>query len=201
MSKVDAVKLKEIIKILNAATYVDENDAEMSFLETNIKTVGVSTDALFKAFSDAIEGLPDEVSPELPDDVIDFYNATISGAEAEPEPEAPKAKAKPEAPKVKAKAEAPKAKAKAEEPKKDKPKASKEKAELSIFGHKKVSQAGTLDALLAPGKSISLEDLSKQSGRSILGVKSHIKHLMESRNLTINVKDNMYRYVKNPAAK
>ena len=183
MSKVDAVKLKEIIKILNAATYVDENDAEMSFLETNIKTVGVSTDALFKAFSDAIEGLPDEVSPELPDDVIDFYNATISGAEAEPEPEAPKAKAK------------------AEEPKKDKPKASKEKAELSIFGHKKVSQAGTLDALLAPGKSISLEDLSKQSGRSILGVKSHIKHLMESRNLTINVKDNMYRYVKNPAAK
>jgi len=200
MSKVDAGKLKEIIKILNAATYVDENDAEVLFLETKIKTVGATTEALLKAFEDAIGSLSDDVSPELPDDVIDFYNEVVSGADAEeePEPEAPKAKAKAEAPK--AKAEAPKAKAK-EDPKKDKPKASKEKAELSIFGHKKVSQAGTLDALLAPGKSISLEDLSKQSGRSILGVKSHIKHLIESRNLTINVKDNMYRYVKNPAAK
>ena len=193
MSKVDAGKLKEIIKILNAATYVDENDAEVLFLETKIKTVGATTEALLKAFEDAIGSLSDDVSPELPDDVIDFYNEVVSGADAEEEPE-------PEAPKAKAKAEAPKAKAK-EDPKKDKPKASKEKAELSIFGHKKVSQAGTLDALLAPGKSISLEDLSKQSGRSILGVKSHIKHLIESRNLTINVKDNMYRYVKNPAAK
>ncbi|MFA5397941.1 MAG: hypothetical protein WC346_18160, partial [Methanogenium sp.] len=66
-------------------------------------------------------------------------------------------------------------------------------------GHHEGSQAAALDNLLAPCKSISLEDLNKKSGRSILGVKSHIKHLREARGLNISEKDGMYQYI--PAKK
>lgn len=53
-----------------------------------------------------------------------------------------------------------------------------------------------LDDLLAPGVAISLEDLVAKSGRSKLGVKGHIKHLIDSRELLIENKDGVYRLIK-----
>lgn len=183
MKAVDGAKLKEVVKILNAAVYEVEGEGDVAFLENKIKVVGVSVEKIAEAFVAAINGLDEDVAGVLPDDVIDFYNDIIKEDE-EPKPEEKPTKA-----------------AKKEPAAKKDPATKKEPVELSVFGHKKGSQAAKLDELLAPGKYISLEDLVKQSGRSTLGVKSHIKHLCEARKLTIQEKDGTYRYVKNPTAK
>jgi hypothetical protein len=193
-TKVDANKLKEMVKLLNTSEYEVEGGGNEPFLETKIKTVGVSTDKLKTDFETAISKMDEDIQGVLPDAIIDFYNDLVNGeGEGEPEPE-PESKDK----KAATTKETPKAADKKKEMKKKEPGKKKEPAELSAFGHKVGSQAAKIDALLTPGKSISLEDLIKGSGRSALGVKSHIKHLIEARNLTINVKDNMYRFVKNP---
>ena len=208
MSEIDVTKLKEMIKALNNAKYKNDDEEEVSFLETPIKiSIGASTAKLAIAFATAINSLEDAVTGQLPDAVIDFYNDTDFPTEESEKTEkeettVAKAKAKEvakkEEPKAKeaVKKEAPKAKeaAKKETTKKS---GKKEPTPLSVFGHKGNSQAAKIDALLAPGKSVTLEELVKGSGRSELGVKGHIKHLIETRNLTINVKDNVYRYVKN----
>lgn len=189
MSNIDFKQLKEMVKALNEAVYLAEDNSEVEFLEEKIKIAGVSTEKLKDSFIQAIATMDEDVQQVLPDEISDYYNDLIAeDDDAEPEPEP----AKPEK-KASAKEDKKKEKAKKEPGKK------KEPAELSVFGHKMNTQAAKLDALLAPGKSISLEELIKGSGRSALGVKSHVKHLIEARGLTINVKDNMYRYVKNPS--
>jgi hypothetical protein len=207
---IDVKVLKDMIKALNAATYKNDEGEDVSFLETPIKiTIGTSADKLAIAFAAAVNSIDDEITGQLPDEVIDFYNDTDFPTEEESQssekeeeepvtkktPAAKAAPAKKEAPKKEAEKAPAKKEAVKEAPKKTTKK--KEPAQLSVFGHKMNTQASKLDALLAPGKSISLADLVKGSGRSELGVKSHIKHLIESRNLTINEKDGVYRYVKN----
>lgn len=190
MSNIDFKQLKEMVKALNEAVYLAEDNSEVEFLEEKIKIAGVSTEKLKDSFIQAIATMDEDVQQVLPDEISDYYNDLISeDPEPEPEPE-------PEKPSKKASAKDDKKKEK--EKAKKEPGKKKEPAELSVFGHKMGSQAAKLDALLAPGKNISLEELIKGSGRSALGVKSHIKHLIEARGLTINVKDNMYRFVKNP---
>jgi hypothetical protein len=207
MSKINPEELKEAVKLLNTSSYENEDGEKVSFLETKIKAIGVSTDKLAFLFAKAIFDMEDDVAQKLPEFIIDFYNDNEFPSEepTEEEPEKTKkeesAVKKTEEKKTETKKEAPKKEApKKEAPKKEAPKKvakKKEPAELSVFGHKMGSQAAKLDALLGTGKKISLEDLSKQSGRSELGVKSHIKHLIETRKLTINVKDNIYQYMKN----
>ncbi len=197
MSKITPEELKEAVKLLNTSSYENEDGEKVSFLETKIKSNGVSTDKLAFLFAKAIFDMEDDVAQKLPEFIIDFYNDNEFPSE-EPTEEEPE-KTKKEESAVK-KTEEKKTETKKEAPKKEVPKKvakKKEPAELSVFGHKMGSQAAKLDALLGTGKKISLEDLSKQSGRSELGVKSHIKHLIETRKLTINVKDNIYQYMKN----
>lgn len=197
MSKINPEELKEAVKLLNTSSYENEDGEKVSFLETKIKAIGVSTDKLAFLFAKAIFDMEDDVAQKLPEFIIDFYNDNEFPSE-EPTEEEPE-KTKKEESAVK-KTEEKKTETKKEAPKKEVPKKvakKKEPAELSVFGHKMGSQAAKLDALLGTGKKISLEDLSKQSGRSELGVKSHIKHLIETRKLTINVKDNIYQYMKN----
>ena len=191
MSNIDFKQLKEMVKALNEAVYLAEDNSEVAFLEDKIKIAGVSTEKLKDSFIQAIATMDEDVQQVLPDEISDYYNDLIS---EDPEPEPASEPEKPSK-KTSAKEEKKKEKEKA----KKEPGKKKEPAELSVFGHKMNTQAAKLDALLAPGKSISLEELIKGSGRSALGVKSHIKHLIEARGLTINVKDNMYRYVKNPS--
>jgi outer membrane biosynthesis protein TonB len=180
-----------MVKALNEAVYLAEDNSEVEFLEEKIKIAGVSTEKLKDSFIQAIATMDEDVQQVLPDEISDYYNDLIS-EDPEPEPE-------PEPEKPSKKTSAKEEKKKEKEKAKKEPGKKKEPAELSVFGHKMNTQAAKLDALLAPGKSISLEELIKGSGRSALGVKSHIKHLIEARGLTINVKDNMYRYVKNPS--
>jgi hypothetical protein len=190
MSNIDFKQLKEMVKALNEAVYLAEDNSEVEFLEDKIKIAGVSAEKLKDSFIQVIASLDEDVQQVLPDEISDYYNDIIS-EDPEPEPE-------PEPEKPSKKTSAKEEKKKEKEKAKKEPGKKKEPAELSIFGHKMNTQAAKLDALLAPGKSISLEELIKGSGRSALGVKSHIKHLIEARGLTINVKDNMYRFVKNP---
>lgn len=194
MSKVDFKQLKDMAKALNEAAYETEEGEDVAFLEEKIKIAGVSTEKLKDSFVQAIASMDEDIQQVLPDEISDYYNDLIAedDPEADPEPE-------PEPEKPAKKASAKDDKKKDKEKAKKEPGKKKEPAELSVFGHKMNTQAAKLDALLAPGKSISLEELIKGSGRSALGVKSHIKHLIEARGLTINVKDNMYRFVKNPS--
>jgi outer membrane biosynthesis protein TonB len=190
MSNIDFKQLKEMVKALNEAVYLAEDNSEVEFLEDKIKIAGVSAEKLKDSFIQAIATMDEDVQQVLPDEISDYYNDLIS-EDPEPEPE-------PEPEKPSKKTSAKEEKKKEKEKAKKEPGKKKEPAELSVFGHKMNTQAAKLDALLAPGKSISLEELIKGSGRSALGVKSHVKHLIEARGLTINVKDNMYRFVKNP---
>jgi len=170
--KVDAINfddLKKMAKALNEATYGEEG---ASFLEKKLKTIAVSKAALAIAFDKAIRDIDDEITGELPEEIIDFYNANFSevaGEEPTPEPTEKK--------ETKAPAE----------------KKAKKVTELSVFGHKLGSQAATLDDLLNTGKPITLEDLSKKSGRSLLGVKGHIKHLTQDKGVSSEVKDGGYQ--------
>jgi hypothetical protein len=188
VEKIDMAKLKEMATKLNKATYENEEGEELSFVEKNIKTTAVTKEGLAKAFDEAVRSIDDEIVNDLPEDIIDFYNEFFAeGAEeAESEPEKPAKKDKP------AKAEKP---TKEKAPKAEKPTKEKKQVELSCFGHKVGSQAAALDDLLAPGKPISLDDLVKKSGRSALGVKSHVKHLQEARGLAISEKDGVYQLV------
>ena len=180
VKKVDFEELKKMAKALNQVTYEVGDGEETSFLEKKLKIIGVTKEALAGAFDAAVQGLDDDVTSLLPDEVIDFYNANFSdeGGEAAGEEAPPEKKPAAKAPEKKPAA------------KKSAPK------ELSCFGHKKGSQAAALDDLLNTGKKISLDDLAKKSGRSPLGVKGHIKHLQVDRKLKIEEKDGVYVLVK-----
>jgi biotin operon repressor len=194
-AKLDFDILKSMTKALNTATYTKDGE-QVPFLAKKVKTIAVTKEGLAKAFDEAVQGIDADVVNDLPEEIIDYYNenfveeagegaeAAGEGAEASPEEAKPPKAEKSPNPK-KEKAEKP---AKEKKPKKDIP--------LSCFGHQVGSQAAALDDLIAPGKAISLDDLSKKSGRSPLGVKSHIKHLQDARGLTINEKDGMYQLIK-----
>jgi len=193
VKKLDFEELKKMAKALNQATY-DAGDEEAPFLEKKLKIIGVTKEKLAADFDAAIQGIDDDATSLLPDEIIDFYNANFSdeggdkggeGGEGGDGEEAP--------PEKKAAAKAPEKKAAEKKP------AEKKKAEpkeLSCFGHKKGTQAAAIDELLNTGKKISLDDLAKKSGRSPLGVKGHIKHLQVDRKLKIEEKDGVYVLVK-----
>ena len=191
LAKLDLEVLKAMVKELNGATYDVDGTATL-FLSKKIKTIAVTKEGLATAFDTAIQGIVEaELAVNLPEEIIDYYNENFVDEEGA------------EAAEKKEKAAAPAKEKKTPTPKAEKPaKEKKVKAavELSRFGHKIGSQAAALDDLLAPGKPISLEELSKKSGRSALGVKSHIKHLQDSRKLVIEVKDGMYTLKPAPKA-
>ena len=190
LEAIDLKVLKEMAVALNEATY---GEGEHFVTGKGVKTVAVSKEGLAKAFDEAIRAIPDDFVNELPGEIIDFYNEYFSEAEGtDAGADAPPAAEKKEKP-VKEKKEKP-----VKEKKEKVPRAKKEKAskELSCFGHKVGTQSAVIDELLLPGKPVSLEDLSKESGRSKLGVKGHIKHLVDSRGLVIENKDGVYRYIK-----
>jgi len=199
LAKLDLDVLKAMVKELNGATYDVDGTATL-FLSKKIKTIAVTKEGLATAFDTAIQGIVEaELAVNLPEEIIDYYNENFVDEEGA---EAAEKKEKAAAP-AKEKAAAPAKEKKTPTPKAEKPaKEKKVKAavELSRFGHKIGSQAAALDDLLAPGKPISLEELSKKSGRSALGVKSHIKHLQDSRKLVIEVKDGMYTLKPAPKA-
>ncbi len=169
-----------------------------------------------------VNDLPEEIiefyNEFFADDPEDF--AEEGGQEEPEEPEEPEESEEPEEPEepeeseepeepeeVEAKEEVivpeksptrgrpPKAPKKEEGEKPAKPK--KAPAEKSVFGHKKGSQAAMLDELLNTGEPITLAELAEKSGRSPFGVKSHIKHLIADCGLTIEVKEGVYRLIKN----
>jgi hypothetical protein len=191
LAKLDLDVLKVMVKELNGATYDVDGTATL-FLSKKIKTIAVTKEGLATAFDTAIQGIVEaDLATNLPEEIIDYYNENFvdeEGAESEKaaEPAPAKEKTAAKAPAKEKAAAAPKA----EKPVKEKK--AKVAVELSCFGHKIGSQAAALDNLLAPGKPISLEELSKKSGRSLLGVKSHIKHLQDARKLVIESKDGTY---------
>lgn len=202
MSKINEAELKEVVAVLNKATYKDGDGKEVSFLDTKIKTIGMSAEKLAFVFAQTIESIDDSITGQLPDAVIDFYNKhdfpakePVEEAKSEKKEEKPVAKTLTKKSETK-KEEPKKPEKKAEKAKVQKTAKKKEPAELSVFGHKMNTQSAKLDALLATGKGFTKAELAKQSGRSELGVMSHIKHLRDDRKLTINEKDGVFKYVK-----
>jgi len=201
LDKIQVDALKKMAVTLNMATYTDEEGTKPFLTGKKIKTVAVAKEALAKAFDEAVRSIPDEVVNDLPNEIIDFYNEFFSEATEEEvaagEAADPAAETKePVEAATKEKKEKP-VKEKKEKPVKEKkPKKEKASKELSCFGHKLGTQAAALDDLLAPGEPISLADLVAKSGRSTLGVKGHIKHLQDSRELVIENKDGVYRLIK-----
>lgn len=205
LEKIDFGQLKKMALALNTAKYKDGEEEKNFYTGKTLKTIAISKEDLAKNFDAAIKSIADEVVNDLPEEIIDFYNEFFSAeegaaAEAAPAAEAAAAEAKPAedaaaaAEPVKEKKE--KKEKAPKEPKPPKEKKEKKEVELSVFGHKMGTQSAALDALLVEGTPISLDELSKKSGRSPLGVKGHIKHLRDSRKLNITEKDGMYQYVK-----
>lgn len=77
MGKVDYRELKDVAAALNDSGVLDEN----------IKIGGVKKDDLLASFLEAVESVDDEFQDELPDEVIDFYNAENPSEEEEEEEE------------------------------------------------------------------------------------------------------------------
>lgn len=192
LEKIDFAQLKKMALALNTAKYADGEEEKNFYTGKTLKTIAISKEDLAKSFDLAIRSIADEVVNDLPGEIIDFYNEFFPPESAEAAPEKP-AEAAPEKPAKEKKEKAPKA---PKEPKPPKEKKEKKEVELSVFGHKVGTQSAALDDLLAAGESISLDDLSKKSGRSPLGVKGHIKHLRDSRKLVIEEKEGMYKYIK-----
>lgn len=192
LEKIDFDALKEMAKRLNTLTY-QKDGAEVPYIK-KIKVVAVSKEGLAKAFDAAVQGIDADVINTLPEDMIDYYNANFveDGEGAEAAAPATAAAAAAPAPEKEKKT---KEKA-AKEPKPPKEKKEKKEIPLSCFGHQVGSQAATLDDLFNTGNAFTLEELSTKSGRSVLGVKSHIKHLQEVRGLTIGEKDGKFQLVK-----
>jgi hypothetical protein len=190
LESLDLEVLKEMAKELNKATYKKDGVDTLILVGKKVKTIAITKEGLAVAFDAAIQEIVKAgLGAELPEEMIDYYNTNFAAEETAPAAAATAATAA-----EKTKKEKPPKEAKP-------PKEPKPKAELSVFGHKVGSQAAALDDLLAPGTPISLDDLEKKSGRSKLGVKSHIKHLQTDRKLTINEKDGVYQLVKTESAK
>ena len=203
LENINGGELKDMCKAFN--TMVAENDEFGACAK--IKVVGVKLADLVQVFIGAMDQIltlceeNEELENLVPDDLAGYYNhlvdpeaaaeveeeATEDTPEPEEEPEEePEPKKKP-TPKPKAE---PKAKAKAE-PKPKAEKKAKEPEEKSRYGHKLGSQAAALDdALFKDGGTY--ETLSKKTGRSIPGVKSHIQHL-KNMGIEIVEKDGFFK--------
>jgi hypothetical protein len=191
VAKIDFDQLKKMAIALGAAKYEDAEGDQISFYKgKKLKTIAISKEDLAKSFDAAIKSVDDEVVNDLPEDIIDFYNEFFGEEAPEGEEEKPEEAPEPVPEKPAKKTE------KAEKPVKEKPVKEKKVVELSVYGHKLGTQAAALDDLIALGKPISAEELSKKSGRSLLGSKGHVKHLIDSRGLKIVEKDGMYQLVK-----
>jgi hypothetical protein len=193
LEKIDFDVLKEMAKRLNTLTY-QKDGAEVPYIK-KIKVVAVSKEGLAKAFDAAVQGIDADVINTLPEDMIDFYNANFVEEGEAAEGTAETAAAAPAGAAAPAPEKEKKEKAK-KEPKPPKEKKEKKEIPLSCFGHQVGSQAAALDDLFNTGNAFTLEELSTKSGRSVLGVKSHIKHLQEARSLTIGEKDGKFQLVK-----
>jgi len=178
LAKLDFDALKKMAVALCEA---ETEDGEKFYIGKRLKTIAISKENLAKDFDAAIKSVSDEVVNDLPEDIIDFYNEFFGEESGDGDDESAEKPAKEK-------------KEKAEKPAKEKK--AKDPVELSCFGHKVGSQAAALDDLLEGGKSISLTDLSAKSGRSALGVKSHIKHLQDARGLKIEEKNGVYKLIK-----
>lgn len=198
--KLATINLDELKKFAGELNkLVHEKSGEPFLTGKKIKTIAVSKEQLAQGFDEAIRGINDDIINDLPEEIINFYNTYFSeaseeeaaGAEAgegeagEGEAEGAEAPAAPEKEK-KGKKEKEK---KPPKEKKEKVKKEKKEVEKSVFGHKLGSQAAALDDLLKDGNETTIKELSDKSGRSELGVKSHIKHLEDDRGLHFEKKD------------
>jgi hypothetical protein len=204
--KLAAINLDELKKFATELNKLVHEGTGAPFLSgKKIKTIAVSKEQLAQGFDEAIRRIDDEIINDLPEEIINFYNEYFSeateeeasGAEeeasgAEEGAEGTEGAAIAPAPAEKPEKEKRTKKEKVEKPKKEKvekPKKEKKEVEKSVFGHKLGSQAAMLDDLLKDGNETTIKELSEKSGRSELGVKSHIKHLEDDRGLFFEKKD------------
>jgi hypothetical protein len=184
LDQIDVARLKAAIEALNKATFKTEDGTEKKFVEQNLKTVAITKANMLDSFVKAVEGMDEKIAENLPEVVSKFYNVFVSEAEEDDQPApvpAAKKEKKPKEPKA---------------PKEKKPK--KEKAVLSEYGHKQGSQAAKLDDLLKEGGH-TVDEMAQISGRTTLGVRSHIQHLRNDRKLVIEETEDHKFQVKGPA--
>lgn len=193
--KLAAINLDELKKFATELNKLVHEGTGAPFLSgKKIKTIAVSKEQLAQGFDGAIRGINDEIINDLPEEIITFYNEYFSEATeeeasgAEEGTEGAGEEGTEGAETAAAPAEKPEKK-KAKKEKTEKPKKEKKEVEKSVFGHKLGSQAAMLDDLLKDGNGTTIKELSEKSGRSELGVKSHIKHLEDDRGLFFEKKD------------
>lgn len=174
------------------------NDSGLA--KTKIKMIGITKDGMQEAFLKGVSDLGDKAN-DLPEECIDAYNDLVQAMNAEAEGGAGgevKKEEKPAEKPAEDKKETKKAadKKKADDKKKeDKPKGEKkglfaDKAR-NKYGHVEGCQSAKLDDLLEKGGTLA--DMAKEIGSSETRVLSHVKHLQEAKNLTIEEKDGFYK--------
>lgn len=164
-----------------------------------IKMIGVTKDQMAKLFVEGVAALGDKGN-ELPDECIDAYNVLVEGINAEAGATAGAAEtAAPEKP-----AEEKKDDKKADK-KKDTKKDDKKKTEggetkkkglfadraRNKYGHVDGCQSAKLDDLLEKGGKLA--EMAAAIGSSENRVLSHVKHLQEAKNITVEEKDGFYK--------
>jgi len=77
----EKAKVLEAAKILNAATYTDENGEEKLLLTTKIKVVAIKEQDLAEMFMSACESIPESLEDHIPDVVCEIYNALVEEQE------------------------------------------------------------------------------------------------------------------------
>ena len=196
--QVNSGKLKEAIKALN----------ESGLLANRLKVIG-KTEELLNSFVGAIDNLPEEKVPNIPKDVVLFYNDLFSDeaagaaapAAAAPAPAAEAAASATTteaaaAPAAEAAAEAGKKPKKEKKAKEPKPEGEKRKSNLPVkpktqYGHVIGSQAGILDECLMKGATI--DQMKAEAKCDQPRITSHIKHLKNDKKLNVTEENGVWK--------
>lgn len=157
--KIDFAKLKEAVKELNASGLVEES----------IKTVGTGKEALATLFGDTIDAMNEETAAQLPEAVVDMYNALFSDEVEEEEKVEKEVKAAKPAKEKKEKV--------AKEPK------PKKEVARGPFGSVVGSAANAIDELIAAGTTV--EEIMAKAGVTRTRAVTHIKFVETTRGVVI----------------
>lgn len=171
------------------------NDSGLA--KSKVKMIGITKENMEKAFLEGVSALGEKAN-DLPDECIDAYNALVEAMGEGTAEGATEAKAE-------EKTEEKPAETKKEEKKADKKKADKKPAAeggekkkglfadraRNKYGHVEGCQSSKLDDLLEKGGKLA--DMAKEIGSSETRVLSHVKHLQEAKNITIEEKDGFYK--------
>ena len=175
MEPIKEVSLKDLRRAVKA---FNDCPVRADFLDRKVNPVQ-KFDALREAFLEAVEMIPEDREQELPDIVVETYNALVQVEESVEEVVVEDEGVEDVKEEEKIERAEPKSEGKKQK-----------KAEgKSVFGHTLGTQAARIDELISEGKCTSFKEIADEVGCPVSRVKSHIRHLKEKRGIVVEVKD------------